>query len=134
MRNQLALMVAPLAILVTAHTRANAHPYSASGLALAVGGDVCAPYQGMGYCFEAYEASPIAALLGSGPSVIVIQSTGGKYVQAFGKCSDCSGAWYMKGSAVVGRTYMGQIVEGWKCKGRYELGITFGNGHCHRIK
>ena len=99
-----------------------------------MGGDVCAPYQGMGYCFEAYEASPIAALLGSGPSVIVIQSTGGKYVQAFGKCSNCSGAWYMKGSAVVGRTYMGQIVEGWKCKGRYELGITFGNGHCHRIK
>ena len=84
MRNQLALILTPLAILVTTHTRANAHPHNASPL-LALSGDICAPYQGMGYCYEAYESSPLAAALGGGPNVIVLQKTGGKYVQAFGK-------------------------------------------------
>ena len=132
MRNQLALTLAPLAILVTAHARVNAHPHNPSPLSFAISGDPCAPYEGMGYCYEVYE-DPLISALSNKPNVIVIQPGGGKYVQAFGRCSDCSGAWYTNGSAVVGRKYMGQVVEAWQCKGRYELGIKYGNGHCHRI-
>ena len=136
MRNQLASILAPLTILVTAHARVDAHPATTSPLALAVknlNGDICAPYEDIGYCYEVYLGTYFPSF-NSGPQVIVIQPIGGKYVQAFGRCSDCRGAWYTKGSAIVGRTYMGKVVEAWQCKGRYELGINYGSGHCHRIE
>lgn len=134
MRSYLSLILAPLTFLVAASTRVNAHPHNPSLFSLALSGDICAPYKDMGYCFEAYETSLFSAALSNGPSVIVIQPIGGKFVQAFGRCSNCSGEWYTKGSAYVYRDFMGQVAELWRCKGRFELGIVNGNGHCHRIQ
>ena len=123
--------LSPLAAVFSFPYSVNAHTHESL---ISLGPHPCAPFKNLGYCYKVInDGLFLAPVTSTANRVIVLQSAGGKSVKAYGKCKGCIGKWYRTGSAIVGRFYMGQLVEAWQCKGRSELGLISGYGHCHRV-